>query len=159
MSPFDAAAARARCEAAAAGQHALKVWPSYFESILDGSKTFELRSHEDREFAVGDLLYLREYSTASESYTGREIVRRISHILRGPTEWGALHDTHSILSLQDPALAHSRAKAEAYRGALERIAAKGCVNAAPYCTDRPTERKCAACLAQSHLDEQGDTHA
>lgn len=39
--------------------HNLKTWPEFYRSILDGSKTFELR-RDDREprFAVGQMLNL-----------------------------------------------------------------------------------------------------
>lgn len=40
--------------------HELKILPEYFEKVLDGSKTFELRK-DDRGFNVGDILILREY--------------------------------------------------------------------------------------------------
>ena len=59
----------------------LKTWPEYFEKILSGDKTFELRVN-DRDFAVGDLLILREWDPAT-GYTGRKTERRISYILKG----------------------------------------------------------------------------
>lgn len=61
--------------------HELKITPQYFDGQLSGTKTFELRFN-DREFAVGDTLHLREY--ADGTYTGREIYRQVSGILAGP---------------------------------------------------------------------------
>jgi hypothetical protein len=69
--------------------HELKCWPVYFSAILDGSKTFEFRKN-DRGFAVGDTLHLREWApTAVDStsvageYTGRETRRRVTYVLLG----------------------------------------------------------------------------
>ena len=33
--------------------HDLKTWPEFFDAILDGRKTFEVRDTRDRDFAVG----------------------------------------------------------------------------------------------------------
>ena len=61
--------------------HELKTWPEYFVAILDGSKPFEVR-RDDRGFAVGDQLFLREWNPASEEYTGREVTKTITYELR-----------------------------------------------------------------------------
>ena len=63
--------------------HDLKTWPEYFAAVLDGSKTFELRSN-DRGFSVGDLLRLREWDPETSAYTGREVTRSVSYLLPGP---------------------------------------------------------------------------
>lgn len=63
--------------------HDLKCWPNFFDVINDGTKPFEIRSEVDRRFAVGDMLLLREWDPASDSYTGRSCGRRVSYILRG----------------------------------------------------------------------------
>lgn len=62
-------------------EHELKIWPDYFDRILDGTKTFELR-YGDRPFEVGDMLHLREWSPDSEEYTGRDIRVEVSYIMR-----------------------------------------------------------------------------
>lgn len=56
-----------------------------FKSILDGSKTFELRK-ADRPFKVGDKLLLQEYEPDGDNpgYTGNEVMRVITFILSGP---------------------------------------------------------------------------
>lgn len=41
-------------------RHVLKIWPQYFERIVDGTKTFEIRKN-DRGFQKGDSVALREY--------------------------------------------------------------------------------------------------
>lgn len=59
--------------------HALKTEPEYFEAVLDGSKTFEVRKN-DRGFRVGDYLALNEIDDFGK-YTRRSILLRITYIL------------------------------------------------------------------------------
>ncbi len=75
--------------------HELKCWPGPFAAMLDGSKTAEFRRH-DRDFKVGDTLRLREWTPQRHDYTGRELTRRVTHIL-GP-EFG-VPDGFVMLSL------------------------------------------------------------
>lgn len=66
--------------------HVLKIWPEYFQPVLTGAKTMELRSEADRTFAVGDTLLLREYMPdSSPPYTGRTFAVVVTHILRDPS--------------------------------------------------------------------------
>ena len=60
--------------------HELKVWGSFFESLLDGTKNFEVR-HNDRGFKLGDYLLLREW--VENEYTGRELIRCVTYVLQG----------------------------------------------------------------------------
>lgn len=60
--------------------HDLKILPKYFEDVLSGIKTFELREN-DRNFKTEDMLRLREFSDGE--YTGREVLKRITYILEG----------------------------------------------------------------------------
>lgn len=41
-------------------EHDLKIWPKYFNVVQRGDKSFEVRKN-DRAFAVGDTLKLREW--------------------------------------------------------------------------------------------------
>lgn len=59
--------------------HELKTWAPYFEQIITGAKTFDIRKF-DRDYRVGDLLLLKEYSTKF-GYSGREFMVRIRYIL------------------------------------------------------------------------------
>lgn len=74
--------------------HELKVWPGFFDAIWNGSKPFELRFN-DRGFAVGDGLALREYGE-DRGYTGRECYRTVVSVL---VDWPGLEDGYCILGL------------------------------------------------------------
>lgn len=60
--------------------HDLKILPEYFEAVLSGVKTFEIRFN-DRNYAVGDILVLREFDSYSGQYTGRKVRKTISFLL------------------------------------------------------------------------------
>ncbi|QOY96635.1 DUF3850 domain-containing protein [Massilia sp. UMI-21] len=70
--------------------HELKTDPAVFAAVLAGAKTHEIR-FDDRGFAVGDTLLLRETThTGAEikagaplEYTGRTTTRTVSHIQTG----------------------------------------------------------------------------
>lgn len=66
--------------------HDLKTSPEYFEAVWRGEKRFEIRK-DDRNFQVGDTLYLREYDPWAEQYTGRTRRMRVTYLYRG--EWVA----------------------------------------------------------------------
>lgn len=61
--------------------HELKILPDYFDPIMEGTKTFEVRKN-DRDFNVGDDLWLREW-TSLRGYTGRETCVEVSYLLSG----------------------------------------------------------------------------
>ena len=68
--------------------HDLKCWPEYFQAVKSGIKPFELRK-DDRGYAVGDVLHLREYDPATIAYTGDTIDKMVTYVL--PTKlFGAL---------------------------------------------------------------------
>ena len=62
-------------------QHDLKILPEYFEAIVKGEKNFEVRFN-DRNFAMGDILLLREHD--GNSYTGRQITTEVTYLLDNP---------------------------------------------------------------------------
>jgi hypothetical protein len=67
-------------EAGESVTHDLKVWSGYFESLLDGTKNFEVRFN-DRDFKSGHYLRLREW--LNNEYTGRELTKRVTYVLQG----------------------------------------------------------------------------
>lgn len=42
--------------------HELKIWPQYFQPVLNGCMKFQLRRN-DRNFKVGDELLLKEWGS------------------------------------------------------------------------------------------------
>jgi hypothetical protein len=62
--------------------HVVKSWPEYFEPLMTGAKTFDLRRN-DRDYQVGDLITLKEYEPRDKAYSGREITKRISCLMHG----------------------------------------------------------------------------
>jgi len=63
-------------------KHDLKILPAYFDAVLDGSKTFEIRDNRDRGFQKGDLVVLRELDVGVgyQRYSGREITKQITYV-------------------------------------------------------------------------------
>ena len=58
-----------------------KIWPRFFEKILSGEKTFELRL-ADFECKPGDILILREWDPNTKEYTGRVLEKRITYVVK-----------------------------------------------------------------------------
>lgn len=58
-----------------------KVWPEYFQKIIDGKKTFELRL-ADWECAEGDILILREWDPETKEYTGRTVEKKVTYVAK-----------------------------------------------------------------------------
>jgi len=84
--------------------HELKIWPQYFNRVLDGSKTFEVRKN-DRGFQFGDSVILKEWDptedefdeespggmylgsyTQARGYTGRQLEFVVGYIYSLPNE-------------------------------------------------------------------------
>ena len=66
--------------------HDLKCWPRYFEAIVHGKKTFEVR-YNDRGYRIGDELILREYDINKKEYTRRQTRGRVTDMFN---EFGLL---------------------------------------------------------------------
>ncbi len=56
-----------------------KVWPEYFQKILDSVKTYELRL-ADFECNPGDILVLREWDPQTKKYTGRAVEKEVTYV-------------------------------------------------------------------------------
>jgi hypothetical protein len=67
-------------------EHELKIWPPFFQDIVSGRKTFDVRRN-DRKFKVDDTIRFREWEPKEHGhqdapyYTGREHSMRICYIL------------------------------------------------------------------------------
>ncbi len=70
-----------------------KVWPEYFQLILNGTRKFELRL-ADFDIKEGDLLILEEYDPETKTYTSRTIKKKAKSIIKvNPTR---MHDLEEI---------------------------------------------------------------
>ena len=56
-----------------------KVWPEYFQEILDGKKTYELRL-ADFDIQEGDILILKEWDPETKEYSGRAIEKKVTYV-------------------------------------------------------------------------------
>jgi hypothetical protein len=77
--------------------HELKCWSEPFNEIVNGMKKFEYRLN-DRNYEVGDILYLREWIPDTKNYTGCVITKSVTSILK--TGFG-LPEGYCIMSLGD----------------------------------------------------------
>tara|TARA_Y100000310_G_scaffold339410_1_gene431974 strand:+ start:66 stop:323 length:258 start_codon:yes stop_codon:yes gene_type:complete len=58
-----------------------KVWPKYFQKILDGRKNFEVRL-ADWKCQEGDVLVLREWNSDTKEYTGRVLEKEVKYVVK-----------------------------------------------------------------------------
>jgi hypothetical protein len=58
-----------------------KAWPELFEAVLSGAKNFDLRL-ADFDCRPGDTLVLREWNPETKTYTGRQIEKEITFVLK-----------------------------------------------------------------------------
>jgi hypothetical protein len=83
--------------------HEMKSQPQFFNEILAGRKTHDLRRN-DRSFAVGDTIRLREWIPETKLYTGRELTVKITYITDADSPCAyssaAIHPEFCILSIQ-----------------------------------------------------------
>jgi len=82
--------------------HELKVWPRYYAALAAGTKTTEVRFGDDRAYAAGDRLWLREWDPSAGAYTGRAVQRAVARADRlEPAAFGAAGDPVWVLALGD----------------------------------------------------------
>lgn len=68
-------------------QHRIKVLPEYFEAIVANKKHFELRKN-DRDYQVGDLVYLEEYK---DGYRTKRVRKKtIKYVLKDCSKYGLM---------------------------------------------------------------------
>lgn len=92
--------------------HKLKLLQPYFDAVVSGDKTFEVRYH-DRDFKVGDVLILKEYAESDHVpncthrpigdngvwyFTGRQVERVVTYVLPGG-EFG-IADDYCVLAMK-----------------------------------------------------------
>lgn len=77
--------------------HELKCWPELLEPIIEGRKTFEVRKN-DRDYKVGDRLWLRGWDPNAEAYTDREHTLVVTYVLRGGSF--GIADDHVVMGLR-----------------------------------------------------------
>jgi len=58
-----------------------KTWPELFQKVLSGEKNFDVRL-ADFECKTGDILVLREWDPKTKSYTGRNIEKKVTYVLK-----------------------------------------------------------------------------
>ena len=58
-----------------------KAWPELFEKVLNGEKNFDLRIAEF-ECEVGDILVLREWNPETKDYTGRQLEKTVTFVMK-----------------------------------------------------------------------------
>lgn len=65
-----------------------KVWPKYFEKIVEGVKTYELRL-ADFDCKADDILVLKEWDPTTKQYTGRVLEKTVTYVgkTKGQPYW------------------------------------------------------------------------
>jgi hypothetical protein len=58
-----------------------KVWPEYFQQILNKTRKIELRL-ADFDIKEGDTLVLEEYDPETNTYTGRKVIKKPKSIIK-----------------------------------------------------------------------------
>jgi hypothetical protein len=76
--------------------HELKTWSEYYSLVEDRVKNFEVRLN-DRDYQVGDVLVLKEFSAGTQRFTGRSVRRSITYVLSHPD---FVKEGHVILSIK-----------------------------------------------------------
>lgn len=75
--------------------HELRILSEYFNSVVDGIKTFEIRK-DDRGYKVGDLLFLKEWDE-NGIYTGRSIIKEVVYLTND-----AQKPSYVVLAIKEP---------------------------------------------------------
>lgn len=99
--------------------HELKVIPPYFDALVSGAKTFEVRKN-DRAFQRGDILKLREWHPNETGYLKRcddcghwqsrteyghwsdcpeYVEREVTYVLSGDPRFGGIEAGYVVLGL------------------------------------------------------------
>lgn len=85
--------------------HKVKSWTFFFNAILTGNRTSDIRDTVDRRYKVGDLMILQEWDPVKGAYTGREQPVEITYIQTNHSNPcaisdKALSDDYAVLSIK-----------------------------------------------------------
>lgn len=84
--------------------HIVKSWPQFFEPIVAGIRTSDMRDKTERNYQIGDRMLLQEYDPFKGAYTGREQEVEITHIISNDTPCAlssvALDNNFAVLSIR-----------------------------------------------------------
>jgi hypothetical protein len=58
-----------------------KIWPEYFNDIRDGKRCFDIRL-ADFDVDVGDTILIKEWDPLTQQYTGREVKKLVTYLMR-----------------------------------------------------------------------------
>lgn len=86
-------------------RHTLKSWTLFYNDILSGVRTSDIRYTDDRRFKVGDEMLLQEFDPVTFKYTGREQLVEITYIQTNKSNPcaispDALKDNVAVLSIK-----------------------------------------------------------
>jgi hypothetical protein len=85
--------------------HVIKSWSRFFQPIIQGKRTADIRHLDDRDFQVDDLMLLREWDPIRLEYTGLCAVVQITYIQTNEgnpcaISHKALNDGYLVLSIK-----------------------------------------------------------
>lgn len=85
--------------------HELKSWSMFYQDIILGDRTSDIRSEEDRDFRVGDYLRLLEWDPVKGAYTGRRALVQVTYLQRNKSNpcaisREALAEGYCVLSIR-----------------------------------------------------------
>lgn len=85
--------------------HTLKSWSMFYSDIMTGDRTSDIRCTDDRRFAVGDLMILKEFDPVKQVYTGRQCQVKITYVQQNKSNpcaisHHALADDYAVLSIR-----------------------------------------------------------
>ena len=83
--------------------HELKIWPEFFGAVVEGKKPFELRKN-DRPYAVGDVLNMKEWDPTIPGFTGQSVTVTVCYVFKGGR--CGLPDELCVLGIKPPAAAN-----------------------------------------------------
>ena len=79
--------------------HELRILPEYYDAVINGLKTFEIRK-DDRGYRVGDTLRLREYDPDKAKYTNRSTRVIVHYLLRYDDAPGLIKEGMVVMAIR-----------------------------------------------------------